>query len=205
MNISFWFDPACPFCWITSRWIVSIAPERDLTMEWKPISLLVKNNTPPESPYYASAAKTRDMLRVVESLRAAGAADRIGPLYTELGRKIHQERTFDFDIAQLLALVGADPAHAAALDDASFDAAIQASMDQGLGLTGTDVGTPLIAFENRAGRRVGFFGPVITSWPDHEDALALWDGLVLLAGVDGFYELKRTRTSGPATPPDEVV
>lgn len=205
MDVTFWFDPACPFCWLTSRWIESIAPERDLTIDWQPISLLVKNDTQPDSPFYERTRRTRDLLRVVESLRAAGAADRIGPLYTELGRKIHQEGTYDFSVADLLTQVGADPAHAAALDDVGFDVAIKAAMDEGLALAGDDVGTPLIAFTNHAGRRVAFFGPVINAWPSHEDALALWDGMIALGRVEQFFELKRTRTGDLHMPPDDAV
>jgi 2-hydroxychromene-2-carboxylate isomerase len=205
VHVSFWFDPACPFCWITSRWIREIAPARDLEIDWQPISLLFKNDTPPDSPFYDRVTATRDMLRVVESLRADGQADKIGDLYTELGRKIHHENTYDFDIADLLQAIGADPAHAAALGDASFDDAIRGAMADGLALAGDDVGTPILAIENRAGKRVAFFGPVINAWPSAEDALALWDGYVALTGVDQFFELKRTRTGGITMPPDDKV
>ena len=205
MLVSFWFDPACPFCWITSRWIREIAPARDLEIDWQPISLLFKNDTQPDSPFYEPVTRTRDMLRVVESLRAAGQADKIGDPYTEIGRKIHHEQTYDFDIADLLRAVGADPAHAAALGDASFDDAIRAAMADGLALAGDDVGTPILAIENRAGTRVAFFGPVINAWPSPEDALALWDGYVALTGVEQFFEIKRTRSGGLTMPPDDKI
>lgn len=200
MKVQFWFDPACPFCWMTSRWVNSIAPQRDLDIEWKSISLLFKNDPPVESPFYPKVTRTRDLLRVVEALRAAGHGDRIGDVYREFGRRIHNEQQPEFDVAAVLTELGLDPAHADALTDDSYDAAIRASMDDGLALTGPDVGTPLIAIEIE-GRRVGYFGPVITEFPEGDAALRLWDGFVNLLSVPGFFELKRTRTSAPALPP----
>lgn len=205
MRVSFWFDPVCPFCWITSRWILHVAPERDLEIDWQPISLFFKNDPEPGTPFYEPTMRTRNLLRVVESLRAGGQTGRIGAFYTELGRKIHHEKTRDLDVAALLTLVGADPAHAAAYDDARFDDAIRAAMAEGLALAGDDVGTPILAVENRAGKRVAFFGPVINAWPSHEDALALWDGYVALTGVEQFFEIKRTRTGGLTMPPDDKI
>lgn len=200
MRVEFWFDPACPFCWLTSRWITSIASERSLELEWRPISLKFKNDPPPDSPYFARIAFTHSLLRVVESVRAAGHADRIGDLYREFGRKIHHEGSFDFDVASILTDLGLDPAHAAAFDDESFDRIIRSSMDDGLALTGPDVGTPIIAVEIDGERR-GFFGPVINEFPSHANALRLWDGYVALIGVPEFFELKRTRTGSPGLPP----
>ena len=200
MDVDFWFDPICPFCWMTSRWITGIAPQRDLSITWKPISLLVKNNPPETSPFFAPVTRTRDLLRVVESVRASGRADAIGDLYTAFGRSIHHEKSVQFDVAAMLESVGLDPAHGAALDDSSFDAAIQASMDDAFSLVGTDVGTPIIALETAVGR-AGLFGPVITVFPEGDAALRLWDGFVAMAETPGFYELKRTRTAPPALPP----
>ena len=100
MRVSFWFDPVCPFCWITSRWIREVATERDLEIDWQPISLFFKNDPEPGTPFYEPTVKTRNLLRVVESLRAGGQTDRIGAFYTELGRKIHHEKTYDFDVAR---------------------------------------------------------------------------------------------------------
>ncbi len=173
---------------------------RNVSLLRRPISLFFKNDPPPESPFYASSLRTRDLLRVVESVRAAGRGDRIGDLYREFGRRIHHERQLDFDVAAVLTTVGLDEAHAAALTDAAFDAAIHASMQDGLGLTGPDVGTPLIAVEV-GDERVGLFGPVITEFPTGDEALRLWDGFVAMASTPGFFELKRTRTGGPALPP----
>lgn len=182
---------------MTARWVVNISEARNINVTWKPISLLVKNQPAPDSDYFAPVNKTYKMLRVIESVRAAEGDGPIQALYFELGARIHHDKELDFEMADALETVGLDPAHASALEDDSFDALIQASMDDGLGLTGNDVGTPIIAKLNAAGKRVAYFGPVITRAPDGDDALKLWDGLSLLMDVEGFWELKRTRTEGP--------
>ncbi len=182
---------------MTARWVVDIAEERDLHITWKSISLLLKNKPEPDSDYFAPVQKTHNMLRVMESVRAAEGEGPIKDLYFELGARIHHDRELDFSMADVLTSVGLDPVHAAAVDDDSFDAAIQAAMDDGLGLTGDDVGTPIIAKINSVGKRVAYFGPVITRVPEGDSALKLWDGLDALMDVEGFWELKRTRTEGP--------
>ena len=199
MKVDFWFDPACPFCWMTSRWLVDIADERELDIEWLPISLLFKNGTPTDSPFYDRVRFTTDLLRVVESVRAAGEGASIGTLYTEFGRRIHMQGTPIFDAKEVEAIlteVGVDPKHVDALTDESFDAVIKAGMAEGLALVGDDVGTPIIAVTGRSGR-VGLFGPVITEMPSGDDRLRLWDGFVAMADTPGFFELKRTRTGAP--------
>lgn len=205
MLVDFWFDPVCPFCWVTSRWLNRVTPHRDLDVTWRPISLLFKNEMDEDHPFYAKARRTTDLLRVVEAVRAAGRADAIGPIYTEFGRRIHNRKEFDFDVREILAAADADVDAdlADAVDEPSWDAAIKDGMAAGLALTGDDVGTPLIAVDGPAGR-VGLFGPVITELPDLEASLELWDGFVKMAGTAGFFELKRTRTESP-TPPDESV
>lgn len=206
MTLDFWFDPICPFCWVTSRWVERVAPHRDLEVDWRPISLLYKNgiDDQPDHPYYPRAARTRDLLRVVEAARAAGHADRIGELYTEYGRFIHHRQELDFDVADVLDGLGLDPALAAALDDESWDVEIRAAMDEGLGLTGLDVGTPLLAFDGRDGR-IGVFGPVIVDLPELDEALELWDGFVKMAENPTFFELKRTRNQSPNIPDESVL
>jgi hypothetical protein len=205
MNIEFWFDPECPFCWLTSRWLNDVAPHRDLQIDWKPMSLLFKNNPPAGSRRSVRWGRTRDLLRVVEAVRAAGDADRIGSLYTEFGRHIHNRDELDFDVEASLEAVGLDAKFASALDDGSFDAVICESMDDGLGLTGTDVGTPIIALTTEQAGRVGLFGPVMASRPEPADALELWDGFVKMIAVPGFYELKRGRADGLEIPPEDTI
>lgn len=198
VNVDFWFDPICPFCWATSRWINRVAPERDLDITWRPISLLIKNGIDdPSHPYFAAASRGLQLLRVVEAVRASGRADRIGDLYTEFGRHIHHRNELDFDVAAVLERLGLDAGLAEALDDEAWDDAITAAMADGLSLTGDDVGTPLIAVGRPHGR-VGAFGPVITEVPDVAGSVDLWDGFVTIIDAPGFFELKRTRTHAPA-------
>jgi hypothetical protein len=118
-------------------------------------------------------------------------------LYVEYGRRIHHDGERLWDPAEALHAVGLGDTHAAAADDASWDDAIRVRMDQGLALVGADVGTPIIAVRTDDGREVALFGPVISRVPATKDALALWDSMTFLAGLDDFWELKRTRTVRP--------
>jgi len=183
---------------VTARWVVDeIQPKRDLEITWQPISLLFKNGPDPDSDNYERSAFTHNLLRVIESVRAAEGDAAVFDLYWEYGRRIHHDQTRDFTAAEALESIGYDPVHAAAFDDESWDNEIRTRMDAGLTLAGEDIGTPIIAFENRAGVKQAYFGPVITKVPPTEDSLAMWDALVTMMNVDGFWELKRTRTERP--------
>lgn len=196
MDVEFWIDPACPWCWVTARWVVDeVRPHRDIQVTWQPISLYVKNEPDPGSEYHDPVWFTHRLLRVLESVRAAGGD--VERLYLEYGRRIHHEGDRDFAPADALAAVGLDPVHAEAFDDESWDAEIRRRMDAGLALSGEDVGTPLIAMDDRDGNRAAYFGPVISRVPDTEASLDLWDALQTMMSVPGFWELKRTRTEGP--------
>jgi len=196
-RVRFWVDPICPWCWTTSQWIRQIAADKDLDITWEPISLLVKNDTQPDSPHYAAVAWTRGLLRVMESVRAAGLEDRLGDLYKEYGRRIHNGGEHDWDPALALEAVGLDPSHAMAAKDDAWDEPLVRRMNEGLALVGNDVGTPIIALTRDDGSEVAIFGPVITKAPSHADSLRLWDAFVTLTTLDDFWELKRTRTVGP--------
>jgi hypothetical protein len=195
--VRFWLDPICPWCWTTSQWVRRIAADRELDVTWEPISLLVKNETKPDSAHFATVAWTRGLLRVTESVRAAGDGDRIGDLYTEYGRRIHHEGERNWDAALALESVGLDTAHGAAAGDEAWDVPLLQRMNEGLALVGQEVGTPIIAFNRSDGREVAAFGPVITKVPAHDDALALWDAFVTVTSLDEFWEIKRTRTVRP--------
>jgi len=183
---------------VTARWVVDeVAPERNLNITWKPISLLFKNDVAEDNERYDVYYSTHRMLRVMESVRETDGDDAVFALYWEFGRRIHHDRDREAPIAEILETVGIDVAHAEAADDAKWDIAIRESMDEGLALTGQDVGTPIIAFDNADGDRVAYFGPVITRVPEKRHALDLWDGLTQIASVPGFWELKRTRTERP--------
>ena len=200
---------------MTARWVVDeVMPERDLAIVWQPISLLEKNQPGPDSDYYARSKQTHDYLRVMEALRQSvendtgettvsrrngdGAIDDpIFRYYWEVGSRIHHDGELHFDVADALSAIGQDPALASAADDPAWDAEIKQRMDVGLALAGQDIGTPLIALDDDNGERVALFGPVITRVPPGETALRLWDGLVAMATVPGFWEVKRTRTERP--------
>lgn len=195
--VRFWLDPACPFCWATSLWIREVAPERDLDITWEPISLLVKNGTQPDSPWYPPVKWSFGLLRVLESVRAAEGEQAVGDLYLEFGRRIHHDGERLWDPALALKSVDLPESHAAAADDEAWDAEVLRRHHEGLALVGDDVGTPIISVPGRDGVEVGIFGPVIAALPSHDDALALWDHAVALARMPEFYELKRSRRGAP--------
>jgi hypothetical protein len=198
VNIDFWVDPGCPFCWATARWAVDeVQPHRDMDITWRPISLFLKNEPDPESPWYEGMRFTHQLLRVMESVRSTDGNDGVSKLYWEFGARIHHDKEKPFDPADALATVGLDTSHAAAFADDSWDAVIRSAMDDGLELVGDDVGTPIIAFDNSDGVRAGYFGPIISRVPTTEKSLAMWDALVAMMDVDSFFELKRTRSEGP--------
>ena len=180
---------------MTARWVVDeVQPARDLEVTWQPISLFFKNEPKPESDYYPRSYFTHRLLRVMESVRKADGNDAVVRLYWEYGRRIHHDGTRDFTAAEALAAVGMDTCHAEAFDNDLWDDEIRTRMDVGLELAGHDVGTPIIAFNDRYGDKQAYFGPVITRVPPTEDSLAMWDALVAMMDVQGFWELKRTRT-----------
>ena len=138
---------------------------------------------------------TRSLLRVIESVRTADGNDGVFRAYWEFGTQTHHHRVREeLDVSDALRTAGIDPVHAAAYDDEAWDPEIRRRMDVGLQLAGDTIGTPIIAFDTGEGERVGIFGPVITRVPSPEQSLRLWDGMVSVATVPGFWELKRTRT-----------
>lgn len=200
-KVEFWFDPMCPWAWITSRWIHEVSAPRDLDVTWSVMSLAVLNEGKEVPAAYADLmAAAWKPVRVCIAAEVEFGKSVLGPLYTALGTRIHVQGRKDYDtiIAESLAEVGLPEALAAAADSENFDAQLRASHARGISLVGEDVGTPIIAIPGASGEPVAFFGPVITPMPVGEDALRLWDGAVLVASVPGFYELKRTRTQGPS-------
>ena len=202
MNVRFWFDPLCPWCWITSHWVDEVTRHRDVTVDWRSISLRVRNEGRALDPEYAQKvgpAMERGfaLLRVVEALRAAGRADQVRPTYLEFGRHFHHDDDgLTFDVGDALAKAGVDTDFANAYDDESWDEHVRTSTWEAEDIAGDDVGTPIVAFDVD-GQWRGYFGPVIPAVPDTEQSLRLWDGLEAMVGVDDFYELKRTRAVGP--------
>ena len=201
MQVRFWFDPICPWCWLTSRWLAEeVAPARDLEVDWRSISLEIRNDSPDLDPKRRERYHvTHRLLRVCEALRAAGEADRIGALYTELGRRIHHEKEYSPDLPASLAAVGIDASFASAADDDSWDDAVRAATDDCEEVAGDHLGPPVIALEVD-GDWKGYFGPVLPQVPRGDDAVAIWDAVVALMRAPGFYELKRHRTERPVMP-----
>ncbi|MDQ2706705.1 MAG: hypothetical protein M3Z25_03340 [Actinomycetota bacterium] len=206
-DINYYFDPVCPFAWMTSKWVRKVQAQRDYTVDWRFISLRLINSHvdydaqfPPE--YEAGHTAGLRLLRVAARTRDEHGHDAVGPLYAALGTHIFDSDPVPDDAAShghrgtaefvkpILTQVGLPTDLSDALDDTSWDATIQAETDEALGLTGKDVGTPIIHFEPPNG--VAFFGPVISRLPTDDDAVALWDHVVGLARFPGFAELKRS-------------
>ena len=188
----FWFDPMCPFAWITSRWILEVEEQRDIEVRWHVMSLAYLNKDKDIPASYREAL--RPAWGPVRVLMAA--AERHGdrvllPMYNAFGERIHLEKhAVDRDlIEKVLADVGLEPDLAEAMDDSSWDEAVAASHHAGMDAVGADVGTPTIHINGTA-----FFGPVLGKIPRGEEAAKLWDGAVALASYPAFFELKRTRT-----------
>jgi hypothetical protein len=200
-EVEFWFDPRCPWAWITSRWVLEVSVPRDLDVTWSVMSLAVLNEGKDIPAEYAERLATAwKPVRVCIAAEVEFGKSVLGPLYTAMGTRIHVQGRKDYDtiIAESLAEVGLPEALAAAADSEDFDAQLRASHARGISLVGEDVGTPIIAIPGPSGEPVAFFGPVITPMPVGEEALRLWDGALLVASVPGFYEIKRSRTQDPS-------
>ena len=134
----------------------------------------------------------------MESIREAEEHAAVQSYYWELGRRIHHDRDFlDFDLKDVLNSIGLSDQHLAAYEDSSFDEQIRSRMDEGIELAGDDIGTPILAFKDTQGEKVGIFGPVITRVLEQEESIKMWDSVVTLTTSPGFWELKRTRKEGP--------
>ncbi len=189
----FWFDPACPWAWIASRWMKEVEQVRDVTTNFHLMSLAHLNEDKDISEDYRKALTWRS-LRVCQAAAEAHGDEVLDHLYTELGTRFHnQGRDKSREtIEEALVAAGLPTGLADAMDDDSYDDAIKKSHHAGMDQVGMEVGTPVISVEG-----VAFFGPVVTPVPRGEEAGRLWDGVRLVAGVDGFYELKRSRSVGP--------
>jgi hypothetical protein len=174
-----------------------VAPHRNLHVVWQPISLLFKNQPSPDSPYYAGTLVGHRLLRVMEAIRAELGDEAVFDWYLQCATRIHHDRDKGFDIGEALEHIGLSRHFAGAADDERWDSDLRSRMDDGLALVGDDVGTPIIAFECADGTRRGIFGPVITRVPPVEQSLIIWDAMETLTTMDGFWELKRTRTERP--------
>jgi hypothetical protein len=191
----FWFDPLCPWAWITSRWMLEVEKVRDVTVKWHVMSLGILNSRPDLSAEDAeNLEQAMGPVRVCIAAEQAHGADVLLPLYTAIGNRFHLEKLPKdrATIEAALTEAGLPTDLAAAMDDPSYDEALARSHHAGMDPVGMDVGTPTIHVNGAA-----IFGPVVTPAPRGEVAGQLWDGVVLVTGVPGFYELKRSRELGP--------
>ncbi len=191
----FWFDPVCPWAWMTSRWMLEVEQVRPVDVRWHVMSLAVLNEGRELPPEYAELmTKAWGPVRVVVAAQELHGDKYVKPLYDAMGTRIHPGGSSDYAqvVVEALDEVGLPAALARYATSTEFDTQLRASHAEGIGLVGDDVGTPVVAVNG-----VAFFGPVVTPAPTGDAAGRLWDGALLVAGTPGFFELKRSRTQGP--------
>lgn len=191
----FWFDPVCPWAWMTSRWMGEVERVRGVPVRWHVMSLAYLNaGREVSDAYRALMGRAWGPVRVITAARVEHGEEYVKSLYDAMGTRIHPagRGLDDTVVAEALAEVGLPAGLAAAAQTADYDAALKESHHEGMDLVGLDVGTPVISVDG-----VAFFGPVVSPPPSGEEAGRLWDGVVTVASVDGFFELKRSRTRDP--------
>jgi hypothetical protein len=210
-DLNFYFDPVCPFAWMTSKWVRIVASQRDYQVDWRFISLRIINERidyeshfPPE--YLAVHIAGLELLRVASRVRAEYGGAKVAELYLTLGTRIFEtpgaggpfaelEQGARHVLEEILTPLGLQVELLDALDDTSLDEVVRAETEEALELTGRDVGTPILHFQPPQG--TAFFGPVISRLPSEDDAGALWDNVIGLASYPGFAELKRSLRERP--------
>jgi len=200
-TVDFWFDPLCPWAWITSRWVLEVEQVRDVRASWHVMSLAILNAGRQElsEEYKKRMERAKGPVRVCIAAEQMRGPDILLPLYTALGTRMHVEQRGRGEgeaeevMAEALAEVGLPGSLADAAATNDYDDALAASHHAGMDPVGTNVGTPVIHVNQRA-----IFGPVVTPAPKGEAAGRLWDGVLLCTGTEGFFELKRTRDQRPS-------
>jgi protein-disulfide isomerase-like protein with CxxC motif len=195
-RVDFWFDPICPWAWIASRWVHEVTKVRPVTPIWHVMSLSVLNADKADlSDGYRELLRTGwGPVRICVAAAQAHGPEVLGPLYTALGTRFHEQKlpreraTYEAALAE----AGLPTDLADAAESTEYDEALRASHSEGIERVGYDVGTPIISVNGAS-----IFGPVVSPIPRGEAAAKLWDGVLLIAGTDGFFELKRSRTRDP--------
>jgi len=195
-EVDFWFDPLCPWAWITSRWMLEVEQVRPVTVRWHVMSLAVLNEGKDDlsERYRRLMAAAWGPVRVCVAAEQKFGSDVVLPLYTAIGTRFHNEKA-ERDRATIeaaLTEVGLPADLADAMDSTEYDEVVRASHKDGIERVGYDVGTPVISVNGAS-----IFGPVVSPIPRGEAAAKLWDGVLLVTGTDGFFELKRSRTRDP--------
>jgi protein-disulfide isomerase-like protein with CxxC motif len=195
-EVDFWFDPLCPWAWITSRWMLEVEKLRPVAVRWHVMSLAVLNENNADLPeqYREFMQQAWGPVRVAIAAEQKYGPEVLLPLYTALGTRFHHEKSerSPETIAAAIAEAGLPADLVQAASSTEYDDAVRASHAEGIGRVGYDVGTPVISVLGTA-----IFGPVVSPIPRGEAAARLWDGVLLCAGTDGFFELKRSRTRDP--------
>jgi 2-hydroxychromene-2-carboxylate isomerase len=199
-KVPFWFDPLCPWAWITSRWLLEVEQVRPVSADWRIMSLAYLNLVQREGKglsdeYRELMTNAWGPIRVCAAAAEHAGSSVLGPLYTAIGTRVHNHRRRDDPtvITEALAEVGLPDSLASAATSTELDQLIKDSHDEAFDEVGLDVGTPVLRIGGTA-----LFGPVVTPAPRGEAAGRLWDGLVMVAGTDGFFELKRSRDRKPS-------
>lgn len=196
MRIAFYFDPVCPWCWVTARWLMDVREHRTIEIDWRPFSLALKNEEVDQPERWRVMQREgQRALRVVEAARVSEGPEAVERLYIEMSRRWHHDGEREFDFADIVGAVGVEAPAASAADDPSWDFPIEAAMVDALAVVGDDMGVPAIVFEGDD--PVGFYGPIMSSAPLGDEAVSLFDHFAALARVPGFFELKRGRDARP--------
>ena len=189
-DVTFFFDPVCPWTWRASRWLTNVAEARQLDVEWRPFSLLVLNDGPDEE-HGAEMEVSHRALRLVERLHRDGRHDDVARFYRALGELHHEAgATLDDELVAHAARSAGMEADAGAVDDTGLDEGVRGSTETATRSAGPGVGSPVMVL---AGARRGLHGPVLAAVPGKQDGLALWDAVEALAPIDDFFEVKRGR------------